>query len=111
MAVCFLLPSCHPLATPRSACAARTFGYSSRIIIGASGGDRGVRNWIASLDATTGNMLWKTHAIPAPGEPGSETWKDKNNAWQTGGGAFYVTGSYDPLYNLLLGLRESGPGL
>ena len=33
---------------------------------------------------------------PAPGEPGSETWKDKNNAWQTGGGAFYVTGSYDP---------------
>ena len=70
------------------------------IIIGASGGDRGVRNWIASLDARTGNMLWKTHAIPAPGEPGSETWKDKNNAWQTGGGAFYVTGSYDPLYNL-----------
>ena len=38
--------------------------------------------------------------IPAPGEPGSETWKDKNNAWQTGGGAFYVTGSYDPATNL-----------
>jgi len=34
--------------------------------------------------------------IPAPGEPGSETWKDKNNAWQTGGGAMWVTGSYDP---------------
>jgi len=38
--------------------------------------------------------------VPAPGEPGSETWKDKNNAWQTGGGAFYVTGSYDPASNL-----------
>ena len=38
--------------------------------------------------------------IPAPGEPGSETWKDKNNAWQTGGGAFYVTGTYDPNTNL-----------
>ena len=38
--------------------------------------------------------------MPAPGEPGSETWKDKNNAWQTGGGAFYVTGSYDPVTNI-----------
>src|SRR6266550_2864757 len=36
------------------------------IIIGASGGDRGVRNWIASLDGKTGNMLWKTHSIPGP---------------------------------------------
>ena len=35
------------------------------------------------------------YVIPAPGEPGSGTWKDKNNAWQTGGGAMWVTGSYD----------------
>jgi alcohol dehydrogenase (cytochrome c) len=70
------------------------------IIVGASGGDRGVRDWIASLDPKTGNLLWKTYSVPAPGEPGSETWKDKNNAWQTGGGAFYVTGSYDPATNL-----------
>ena len=45
-------------------------------------------------------IRWKTYSIPAPGEPGSETWKDKHNAWQTGGGAFYVTGSYDPATNL-----------
>jgi alcohol dehydrogenase (cytochrome c) len=70
------------------------------IFIGGSGGDRGLRNWLASLDAKTGNMLWKTYSIPAPGEPGSETWKDKVNAWQTGGGAFYGTGSYDPTNNL-----------
>ena len=70
------------------------------IIIGASGGDRGLRDWIAALDAKTGNLLWKSFAVPAPGEPGSETWKDKNNAWQTGGGAFYVTGSYDPDTNI-----------
>ena len=70
------------------------------VIIGASGGDRGVRNFVASLDAKTGNVNWQTYSIPAPGEPGSETWKDKNNAWQTGGGAFYVTGSYDPQLNL-----------
>jgi len=70
------------------------------ILIGGSGGDRGLRNWVASLDAKTGDLRWKTFSVPAPGEPGSETWKDKTNAWQTGGGAFYATGSYDPVANL-----------
>ena len=72
------------------------------IIIGGSGGDQGVRDWIASLDPKTGTLKWKTYSIPAPGEPGSETWKDKNEAWKTGGGAFYVTGSYDPQTNLTI---------
>ncbi len=72
------------------------------IIIGGSGGDQGTRNWLASLDPKTGDLKWKTFAIPAPGEPGSETWKDKNEAWKTGGGAFYVTGSYDPQTNLTI---------
>jgi alcohol dehydrogenase (cytochrome c) len=69
------------------------------ILVGASGGDQGVRNWLVALDAKTGDEKWRFHTIPAPGEPGHETWKDKNNAWQTGGGAFYVTGSYDPATN------------
>ena len=48
-------------------------------------------------------------SIPAPGEPGSETWKDKNNAWQTGGGAMWVTGSYDPRDQPgAVGHRQSG---
>jgi alcohol dehydrogenase (cytochrome c) len=70
------------------------------IVVGASGGDSGVRDWLAALDPKTGDLQWKTYTVPAPGEPGSETWKDKANAWQTGGGAFYVTGSYDPASNL-----------
>jgi len=70
------------------------------IIVGASGGDQGVRDWLAALDPKTGELKWRTYPIPAPGEPGSETWKDNHNAWQTGGGAFYVTGSYDPSSNL-----------
>ena len=45
------------------------------------------------------SALWRKYTIPAPGEPGSETWKDKNNAWQTGGGAVWVTGTYDPATN------------
>jgi alcohol dehydrogenase (cytochrome c) len=70
------------------------------ILVGGSGGDRGLRNWVAALDPKTGDIKWKTYSIPAPGEPGSETWKDKNNAWQTGGGSFYGTGAYDPANNL-----------
>src|SRR5712675_210352 len=69
------------------------------IVIGGSGGDRGLRNWVAALDPRTGDIQWKTYSIPAAGEPGSETWKNPNS-WQTGGGAFYVTGSYDPATNL-----------
>jgi alcohol dehydrogenase (cytochrome c) len=38
--------------------------------------------------------------IPKPGDPGSETWKDKNNAWKTGGGGIWQTGSYDPATRL-----------
>jgi len=73
-----------------------------KIVIGAAGGDRGVRDFIAALDGMTGRLLWRKYTIPAPGEPGSETWKDNNNAWQTGGAAMWVTGSYDPATNQVL---------
>src|SRR5215467_14476797 len=38
-----------------------------RIIIGASGGDSGVRDWVAALDAATGRMQCRKFTIPAPG--------------------------------------------
>ena len=81
---------------------AAPLAVKDKIIVGAAGGDRGVRDWIAALDAATGKLLWRKYVIPAPGEPGSETWKDKNNAWQTGGGAMWVTGSYDPATNQVI---------
>jgi alcohol dehydrogenase (cytochrome c) len=70
-----------------------------KIIVGASGGDGGVRDWVAALDGVSGRQLWLKYTIPAPGEPGSETWKDANNSWRTGGGAVWVTGTYDPTSN------------
>src|SRR5712691_5396635 len=79
---------------------AAPLALKDEIIVGGSGGDRGLRNWVAALDAKTGNTKWKTYSIPAPGEPGSETWKDNHNSWQTGGGAFFGTGAYDPSNNL-----------
>src|SRR2546428_2955173 len=40
-----------------------------KIIMGAAGGDRGVRDWIAGLDAKTGKLLWRNYVIPAPAQP------------------------------------------
>ncbi len=81
---------------------AAPLAIKDKIVVGASGGDKGVRDWIAALDGATGRLVWKKFNIPAPGEPGSETWKDKNNAWQTGGGAMYVTGTYDVASNRMI---------
>jgi alcohol dehydrogenase (cytochrome c) len=81
---------------------AAPLAVKDKIIVGAAGGDRGVRDYIAAVDAKTGKLEWRKYVIPAPGEPGSETWKDKNNAWQTGGGAMWVTGTYDVGTNQLI---------
>jgi alcohol dehydrogenase (cytochrome c) len=82
--------------TPDVTFTAAPLAIKDKIIVGAANGDTGVRDWIAGLDAATGKRVWRQFVIPAPGEPGSETWKGNNNAWQTGGGAVWVTGTYDP---------------
>jgi alcohol dehydrogenase (cytochrome c) len=73
-----------------------------KIIIANGAGDGKTRGWIAALDARSGKELWRWYAVPAPGEPGSETWKDKNQAWKTGGGGLWQTGSYDPVTRLTI---------
>ncbi|MGD0908786.1 MAG: PQQ-binding-like beta-propeller repeat protein [Candidatus Acidiferrales bacterium] len=73
-----------------------------KVLISNGAGDAGTRGWIAALDARTGNELWRFYVIPKPGDPGSETWKDKNNAWKTGGGGIWQTGSYDPATRLTI---------
>jgi alcohol dehydrogenase (cytochrome c) len=85
--------------TPEVELSSSPLAIKDKIIVGAAGGDQGVRDWIAGLDAKSGNRLWQKYVIPAPGELGSETWKDKNNAWRTGGGAMWVTGTYDAATN------------
>jgi alcohol dehydrogenase (cytochrome c) len=73
-----------------------------KILVANGSGDAGTRGWLAALDARTGNELWRWYVVPKPGEPGSETWKDKNNAWKTGGGGLWQTGSYDPVNKLTI---------
>jgi len=71
-----------------------------KVILGASGGELGVRGFIAAMDAETGKELWKTYTVPAPGEPGSETWPAGGDHYKRGGGSIWVTGTYDPETNL-----------
>ncbi len=81
---------------------------SGKVMVGASGGERGIRGFVAAYDPETGEEVWRTHTIPGPGEPGSETWP--GDAWQTGGASIWITGSYDPERNLTYwGTGNPGP--
>jgi alcohol dehydrogenase (cytochrome c) len=69
-----------------------------KVMVGVSGGELGIRGFIQALDAATGAPAWKTFTIPAPGEPGADTWK--GDTWKTGGVSIWITGNYDPQLNL-----------
>ena len=80
-----------------------------KVMVGASGGEFGVRGFVAAFDPDTGKELWRTFTVPAPGEPGSETWP-KGDQWKTGGAPVWVTGNYDPDTNLAFwGTGNGGP--
>ena len=64
------------------------------VVSGVSGGDEGVRGFIAAHDQATGKEVWRFWTVPRRGEPGSETWK--GNGIEHPGGATWLTGTYDP---------------
>src|SRR5262245_31032195 len=70
------------------------------VIVGVAAAEFGHRGYLEGLDPQTGKQLWRTWTIPEPGQPGSETWP-KNDAWKTGGGSTWLTGSYDPELDLV----------
>ena len=79
------------------------------VMVGASGGEFGIRGFVAGFDVDTGKEKWRTYTVPAPGEPGSETWP-KGDHWKTGGAPVWVTGNYDPETNLAYwGTGNGGP--
>ena len=81
---------------------------AGKVMVGVSGGEWGIRGFVTALDAQTGEAVWKTYTIPAPGEPGSETWS--GDSWETGGVPVWITGSYDPATELTYwGTGNGGP--
>jgi alcohol dehydrogenase (cytochrome c) len=71
------------------------------LISGMAGGESTTRGFLDGWDPSTGKKLWRRYTIPAPGEPGSETWPRSSDAWKQGGGPTWRSGSYDPELDLV----------
>jgi len=70
-----------------------------KVIVGTSGGDDGVRGFVAAYDAESGKLAWRFWTIPGPGEFGSNSWP--GDLYQHGGGTTWMPGTYDPQLNML----------
>ncbi|MFY9751451.1 MAG: PQQ-dependent dehydrogenase, methanol/ethanol family [Candidatus Acidiferrales bacterium] len=69
------------------------------VVVGTSGGDSGVRGFVAAFDAATGTEKWRFWTIPGPGEFGSSSWP--GDSYLHGGGTTWMPGAYDPKLNTL----------
>src|SRR5437762_207365 len=47
------------------------------VVTGTSGGDEGVRGFVAAFDQASGKEAWRFWTVPRPGEAKSETWQGK----------------------------------
>jgi len=83
-------------------------GYSStaaplvvkdKLIVGMAGGEFATRGFLDAYSLADGKRLWRFNTIPAPGEPGGDTWPAGH--FERGGGATWITGSYDPELNTI----------
>ena len=74
--------------------------YSDGLVSVGLNADYGYRGQIVAVDAKTGREAWRFFVIPAPGEPGSETWPKNNDSWTHGGGAVWLVGAKDPQLDL-----------
>ncbi len=77
-----------------------------QVVVGTSGGDSGVRGFLAAFDAATGKKKWQRWTIPGPGELGSSSWP--GDSYLHGGGTTWMPGTYDPELNTLYWTTSNG---
>lgn len=77
---------------------AAPLAVKDRLIVGVAAGDTGMRGYVVAFNAATGDEMWRTYTVPAKGEKGSETW---GKYIEFGGGATWLSGTYDPELNTL----------
>jgi len=81
-----------------------------KVVVGIAAGDYGIRGFIDAYDASTGKRAWRFWTIPGPGESGHETWS--GDSWRHGGGATWMTGTYDAELNTVYwGIGNPAPDL
>src|SRR5690349_854045 len=97
-----------------------------KVLVGNSGGEMGVRGWIAALDEGSGKLAWKAYntgpdkdvligadfhpyyAMDRGKDLGVKSWPP--DAWKIGGGTVWGWISYDPELNLIYyGTANPGP--
>jgi len=79
-----------------------------QIVTGIAGGEYGIRGFLDSYNAASGELEWRTHTIPGPDHPDNQTWA--GDSWRTGGSPTWITGAYDPDLNLVYwGTGNPGP--
>jgi PQQ-dependent dehydrogenase (methanol/ethanol family) len=97
-----------------------------KVIVGSSGGEMGVRGWIAAIDAASGKQVWRAYNIGPDADikvgrrfrnfystdtspnQGATSWP--GTTWQQGGATVWGWISYDPALNLIYhGTSNPGP--
>jgi alcohol dehydrogenase (cytochrome c) len=72
---------------------------NDKVIVGIAGGEFAIRGFLDAYDVNTGQRAWRFYTVPAPGEPGSDTWAAAS--WERGGAPTWLSGSYDPDSNTI----------
>jgi quinohemoprotein ethanol dehydrogenase len=86
--------------------------YNGLVIVGFNGGEMGTRGRIKAFHAKTGTLAWTFYTVPAPGEPGHQTWPSDNDSWTRGGASVWQTPAIDPELGLLyFSTGNPGPDL
>jgi alcohol dehydrogenase (cytochrome c) len=73
--------------------------YNNMLLVGVAGGDFGGNGSVQAFDISNGKKLWQWNTIPAPGQPGHETWQ--GDSWKHGGAALWGGLAVDPTTNTL----------
>jgi alcohol dehydrogenase (cytochrome c) len=85
------------------------------VVTGMAGAEFGTRGFIDAYEINSGTRVWRFYTVAGAGEPGAETWSPiagHSDAWQRGGGATWITGTYDPELNLIYwGTGNPGPDM
>jgi len=75
--------------------------FDGIIYTGITGGEFGIRGRLTALDAKTGKILWRAYTLPAPGEPGGDTWPAGTTHYNRGGASIWNTPALDPQLGLV----------
>ena len=75
--------------------------FDGIVYTGITGGEFGIRGRLTALDAKTGKILWRAYTLPAPGEPGGDTWPAGTNHYSRGGASIWNTPALDPELGLV----------